>query len=96
MRMVVRIVDSYLFLVVERLSETEAPYELYNRVKKLNVKARQLDEEEVRYKERVNFSWKNPDDSHLITLSLWHEDARTIQSIEINPDEVNTKQLVEL
>lgn len=96
MRMVVRIVDSYLFLVVERLSETEAPYELYNRVKKLNVKVRQLDEEEVRYKERVNFSWKNPDDSHLITLSLWHEDARTIQSIEINPDEVNTKQLVEL
>ena len=44
----------------------------------------------------MNFSWKNPDESHVITLKFLYEECQTIQSIDIDPDQVNSKEQLTL
>jgi|JI61114C2RNA_FD_contig_31_7037450_length_640_multi_3_in_0_out_0_2 hypothetical protein len=44
MRMSVRVIDNFVYLVVERLPNDQPPYQLYNRVKNLTVRVPQLNE----------------------------------------------------
>lgn len=46
MRLSIRVTETnFLFIVLERLSETQAPFQIYNKVKKMMIKIPQLSEE---------------------------------------------------